>query len=107
MTATSTLNKAVEHFLSIRGYENIQAVDFAPINFIAQEEDAAVLIHAELVTDDLEIEGFKRGEAERALFEAAKNGLIDINVRIRFDTISVALINESNALIRHHIDCLN
>ena len=107
MTAADTLNKAVKRFLEARGYENIQSVDLSPINYLAQDEEETILVCAEIVDEDFNEANLDRKEAERALFKAAKKGLIDINVRIRFDIISVALINESNALIRHHIDCLN
>lgn len=99
------VNKAVERFLSARHYTDIQKVDFPPFNYFAYDEDEAVLIHAAMTENGFDIE-LDRGEAEMAMINAVVSGLIGIDKRIRFDTISVLVVEEDKALIRHHLNSL-
>ena len=102
----ATLNKAATVYLNARNYSNIQSVDFYPFNFLAEIDGETVLISASIESDSFGEISIDRNEAERALIEATFEGLVDVGMRVRFDTLSIIVVDEGKALVRHHINCL-
>lgn len=108
--------KAAARFLIQRGYEVVETSwesAGSAIDVVAQEDDAIVFVdvYARRGSDKGMPEG--GGEASRERREiAAATWLSEhddtdrVNLPIRFDSISMMVISDSRALLRHHINCL-
>lgn len=109
--------KAAARFLIQRGYEVLEtgweSEGGSAIDVVAREDDAIVFVDvfARRGTDKGMPEG--GGEASRERREvAAATWLAEhddeehVNLPIRFDSISMMVISDSRALLRHHINCL-
>ena len=107
--------QAAEKFVTARGYEILESEDGTReeelrYNLVAKDEDTVVFItvKARANGDSLPEEACDRkaleADATRWLKEHASE--LDNDVRIRFDAISMLVIGEDRALVRHHINCL-
>lgn len=109
--------KAADTFLTRRGYEVLEtewkSEDGGAIDVVARDEDAIVFCDVEArrgVEKGMPSEG---GEASRERMEinAAKwlgehaDDPDSTDVTVRFDHISMLVISEHRALLRHHINC--
>lgn len=107
--------QAAEKFVTARGYEildseNGQQEEDLRYDLVARDEDAVVFItvKARMGGDSLPEEACDRKalEANAASWLKAHAAELDGDVHIRFDAISMLVIGEDRALVRHHINCL-
>ena len=107
--------QAAEKFVTARGYEildseNGQQEEDLRYDLVARDEDAVVFItvKARMGGDSLPEEATDRKalEAGAAAWLKAHAAELDADVHIRFDAISMLVIGEDRALVRHHINCL-
>ena len=104
--------KASERFLESRGYEILETsweCSAGGADIIARDDAAVVFVEVNART------GAEAGfpaeagtEAKRAKFErtaiAYMAGYEETDVSVRFDIISMVVIGESRAMLRHHIN---
>ena len=107
--------KASERFLESRGYEILETswgCAAGGADIIARDEAAVVFVEVNART------GAEAGfpaeagtEAKRAKFErtaiAYMAGYEETDASVRFDIISMVVIGESRAMLRHHINALS
>lgn len=107
--------QAAEIFVTARGYEildseNGQAEEDLRYDLVAQDEDTVVFItvKARMGGDSLPEESTDRKalEAGAAAWLKTHAAELDADVHIRFDAISMLVIGDDRALVRHHINCL-
>lgn len=105
--------KASERFLSRRGYEIVEtgwSDGDCNIAIVARDNDAYVMV--DVVAREAVAEGFPVVDEDRPSREIAAAAWLathdaDTEVAVRFDVVSLLVIGESKALIRHHINCLS
>lgn len=97
--------KASERFLESRGYEILETsweCAAGGADIIARDDAAVVFV---------EVNARTGAEAKRAKFErtaiAYMAGYEETDVSVRFDIISMVVIGESRAMLRHHINALS
>lgn len=105
--------KAIGTYLERRGFEILEngwAHGTDGVDFIAREEDDLVFVVTEVVEDSGN--GFPSEEFDRAALErvataylAQADGAADYAVR--FDFVSMIVIGDSRAFLRHHRNCLS
>ena len=107
--------KASERFLESRGYDILETsweCAAGAADIIARDEAAVIFVEVNART------GAEAGfpaevgtEAKRAKFErtaiAYMAGYEETDVSVRFDIISMVVIGESRAMLRHHINALS
>ena len=106
--------QAANTFVTRRGYEVLDEEWGTPeeetrIDLVAKDEDAIVFINvrARANGDSLPDENIDRKRMEsNAARWLAEHPDAGSDVTIRFDTISMLVIGEDRALLRHHINCL-
>lgn len=107
--------KASERFLESRGYEILEAGWESPAggaDIIARDDEAIVFIEvnahagAEAGFPSEADTAAKRARFERAAI-AYMAGYGETDVPVRFDIISMVVIGESRAMLRHHINALS
>ena len=109
--------KAAARFLIQRGYEVLEtgweSEGGSAIDVVAQEDDAIVFVdvYARRGSDKGMPEGGGEASRERrevgaATWLAEHDDEERVNLPIRFDSISMMVISDSRALLRHHINCL-
>lgn len=106
--------EAAKAFMRSRDYE-IEAVDWkcdaGQIDIVAFDPVAEMLVFAEVTTEIDQDKGHpaenltdaKRNRFERIAMSYLKEHDFG-DCRIRFDTLSLLVFNESQALLRHHIN---
>ena len=105
--------KASEAFLARRGYEIVEtgwSDGDSGIAIVARDEDAYVMV--DVAVGDANAERFPDAAQDRRSREAAAAAWLAArapaeDAAVRFDTVSLMLIGESKAFIRHHINCLS
>ena len=105
---------AAERFLTHRGYDILETPWVAPngkdkFDIVAEEGDTLVFVDVFAREGACEFpdERMERQHAEGLALQYLANTDQDIADKpIRFDAISLVTLNESRALLRHHIHCL-
>lgn len=110
--------KAAGTFLTRRGYEVLEtewrSEDGGAIDVVARDEDAIVFCDVEArsgIEKGMPGEGGE-GARERMEINAARwlsehgDDPDNADIIIRFDHISMLVVDENRALLRHHINCL-
>lgn len=110
--------KAAGAFLTRRGYEVLEtewrSEDGGSIDVVARDEDAIVFCDVEArsgIEKGMPGEGGE-GARERMEINAARwlsehgDDPDNVDTTIRFDHISMLVVGEDRALLRHHINCL-
>lgn len=102
--------KAVRKFLERRGCTVLEELEEGCLNIVFEDDGELVFAictvgHGQFVDPDfdklrtaLEMEAIK-------WLSSAKNSMLDC--RFRFDSISIVVVSEDKALIRHHIGAFN
>ncbi|EHF02643.1 hypothetical protein HMPREF1008_00288 [Olsenella sp. oral taxon 809 str. F0356] len=105
---------AAERFLDRRGYEildtNWEAPDgFGTVDIIAADEDTIVFVDVEATrgTDGFPAEENARGKREALAAKWLAENPERSDTAIRFDAISMMVVSEDRALLRHHINQLS
>ena len=104
--------KASERFLESRGYEILETsweCAAGGADIIARDDAAVVFVEVNARTGAEAGFSAEAGtEAKRAKFErtaiAYMAGYEETDVSVRFDIISMVVIGESRAMLRHHIN---
>lgn len=97
--------EAAGKYLEHRGYEILEP-DWKPgAEIVAKDDDAIVLCKVSVVEELSDIEPVGIEEAERLMVEYL-TGCECENAPVRFDEIRIRVLNESRALLRHHINCI-
>lgn len=105
--------KAIGSYLERRGFEILEsgwAHGTDGIDFIAREEDDLVFVVAEVVEDGGD--GFPSEEFDRAALERVAAAYLaqvdgDADCAVRFDFVSMIVVGDSRAFLRHHRNCLS
>ena len=103
---------ASEMFLVRCGYEIVEtgwSDGDSAIDIIARDGEAYVLV--DVVARDANAKCFPALAENRASREVAATAWLathdtEANVAVRFDTVSLLVLDESRAMIRHHVNCL-
>lgn len=79
------------------------------VDFIARDEDDLVFVHCQITQNGGE--GFPEEDADRAALERLAAAYLaehldSEDIRIRFDAVSMFIVGESRALLRHHLNAL-
>lgn len=101
-------------FLAHRGYEILETgwtCAAGTADIIARDGDALVFVDvsARIGADKgMPASGVSAGERDSREKVAAffLAGYAEVGVRIRFDDISLLILSEDRALVRHHVNCL-
>jgi putative endonuclease len=105
--------QAIGAYLERRGFEILEsgwAHGTDGVDFIAREEDDLVFVLAE-VTEDRG-DGFPSEEIDRAPLERVAAAYLaqaagSADCAVRFDFVSMIVIGDSRAFLRHHRNCLS
>lgn len=105
--------KASEMFLARHGYEIVETGwtdGDSSIAIVARDGESYVLV--DVVARDANAEHFPALTEGRRSREAAAAAWLATHApaedaTIRFDTVSLMVISESKAFLRHHINCLS
>lgn len=98
--------------LERRGFEILEegwAYSGDVADFIARDEDELVFVHCQVTQNGGE--GFPEEDADRAALERLAAAYLAEHldfedVRIRLDVVSMLIVGESRALLRHHLNAL-
>lgn len=108
--------KACVLFLERRGYDVIDILDDNNINIVAIDNEENSIVFIKVFTRDSTAKGFMsdnmtdefRNELEESSIKYLReNNDIEVNRPVRFDTISLIVLGDSKAMIRHHINAIN
>ena len=105
--------KAIGTYLERRGFEVLEngwAHGTDSVNFIAREDGDLVFVVAEITED--RGDGFPEEKVDRAALEKAATAYLaksdgNADCAIRFDFVSMLVIGDSRAFLRHHRNCLS
>lgn len=78
-------------------------------DFIARDEDDLVFVHCQITQNGGEgfpEEALDRDSLERLAAAWLAEHLDSEDIRIRFDVVSMLIVGESRALLRHHLNAL-
>lgn len=100
---------AASRYLEYRDYEVITTEQPYPLQIVAREDDSIVFVSVNITFDS-----FDCAEASRSDFELAaasylkehSNEFPDIT-EIRFDSITMLVLADSKAMVRHEVNVLN
>ncbi|MEF9875311.1 MAG: YraN family protein [Gordonibacter sp.] len=112
----TTLNekamRGINRFLENRGFE-VLAQDWAygsdHMDFVAREDDELVFITTTIRTDathGMGPEEIDRDSAERVALAWLKDHVESPEGTVRFDVITMVILGDHKALLRHHRNCL-
>jgi putative endonuclease len=104
--------KGVRVYLERRGFEILEegwAHGGDVADFIARDEDDLVFVHCQITQNGGE--GFPEEDANRVVLERLAAAYLaehldSEDIRIRFDVVSMLIVGESRALLRHHLNAL-
>lgn len=105
--------KGIKDYLERRGFEILEerwAHGGDTIDFIANEEDALVFISCQLRQNSGEgfsEEALDRGSLERLAAAYLTEHLDSGDCAVRFDAVSMLVLGEDRALLRHHRNALS
>ena len=105
--------KGIKSYLERRGFEILEenwVHGGDAIDFIANEEDDLVFIGCQLNQNSGEgfpEEVLDRGSLERLAAAYLAEHLDSGNCAVRFDLVSMLILNDSRALLRHHRNALS
>lgn len=112
-TSNEKAMHGIKRFLERRGMEIIET-DWAhgnnKIDIIAKDEDALVFISCTIRTNDgngLGSEQVNRKAFERVAAAYLAEHLDIPEGTVRYDTVSMLVLSDSRALIRHHLNALS
>jgi putative endonuclease len=105
--------KAIGAYLERRGFEILEsgwAHGTDSVDFIAREDGDLVFVVTEVVEDGGD--GFPSEEFDRAALERVAAAYLaqadgDADYAVRFDFVSMIVIGDSRAFLRHHRNCLS
>lgn len=104
--------KGIRVYLERRSFEILEE-DWAHggdvVDFIARDEDDLVFVHSQITQNGGE--GFPEEDADRASLERLAAAYLtehldSEDIRIRLDVVSMLIVGESRALLRHHLNAL-
>ena len=105
--------KAIGAYLERRGFEILEngwAHGTDSVDFIAREEDDLVFVVTEITEDSgdgFPSEDFNRAALERVAAAYLAQTDCDADCAVRFDFVSMVVIGDSRAFLRHHRNCLS
>lgn len=113
-TARENAVKATKRYLEAKGYEIQQDwEDEGLFGLIAMDEDEDELAFVQILFREVAEQGLpEEDEDNRELFERAaigwltSNGLDRNTLQVRFDVISLMILDGSHAFLRHHRNAL-
>jgi putative endonuclease len=105
--------QAIGAYLERKGLEILEngwAHGADRVDFIAREEDDLVFVVTKITED--RGDGFPSEEIDRAALERVAAAYLaqadgDANYAVRFDFVSMIVIGDSRAFLRHHRNCLS
>lgn len=105
--------KAIGTYLERRGFEILEngwAHGTDSVDFIAREDGDLVFVIAEIIED--RGDGFPEEKVDRAALEKVATAYLansdgNADCAIRFDFVSMLVIGDSRAFLRHHRNCLS
>ena len=102
--------KAVRKFLERKGCTVLDELEEGCLNIVFEDDGELVFAictvgHGQFV--ELDIDKLRQAFEMEAIkwLSSAKNTMLDCS--LRFDSISIVVVSEDKALIRHHIGALN
>lgn len=104
--------KGIRIYLERRGFEILEegwAHGGDVADFIARDEDDLVFVHCQVAQnggEGLSEEDAGRVALERLAAAYLAEHLDSEDIRIRFDVVSMLIVGESRALLRHHLNAL-
>lgn len=105
--------RAAVHFLERKGYEILDmdwvSREGTKVDLVANDRDLVFIDPNVKEYGDGPLEG---GKIPRSDFEVAAAGWLadsshKIDIRVRFDTVDMLVVNGGKALLRHHINALS
>ncbi|WP_124061367.1 YraN family protein [Gordonibacter sp. Marseille-P4307] len=101
--------KGIRVYLERRGFEILEEGWAHGGDFIARDEDELVFVHCQVTQNGGE--GFPEEDADRTALERLAAAYLaehldSEDIRIRFDVVSMLIVGESRALLRHHLNAL-
>ncbi|MGI6127973.1 MAG: YraN family protein [Planifilum sp.] len=105
--------KAIGSYLERRGFEILEngwAHGTDSVDFIAREGDDLVFVITKVIEDGGD--GFPSEEFDRAALERVAAAYLaqadgDADCAVRFDFVSMIVVGDSRAFLRHHRNCLS
>ena len=104
---TRAVGAAVK-FLGLKHWRNIERVDCAPFDLIARDGETLVFVHVEAATEGEFPAEPTRADYERGMvaYMIENPGIIEPDVSVRVDTVTMALVGNDRALLRHHVNAV-
>lgn len=104
--------RGIRVYLERRGFEILEdgwAHGGDVADFIARDEDDLVFVNCQITQNGGK--GFPEEDADRAALERLAAAYLaehldSEDIRIRFDVVSMLIVGESRALLRHHLNAL-
>lgn len=111
-TIKDKANKAAVTFLQRRGYDILEegwAHGTDSVDVIARDDEDMVFVDVLVNSAGLDMPEEKpdRGKLERIAAAYLAEAAEDEDFSVRFDIVSLLVIGESRALLRHHINALS
>ena len=104
---TARAKEATIRFLKRKNYS---ILDRSPEGFAAVAKDADAVVFVEVRVRDSAERGFDDGPVDRRGFELAaaawlaEHGEVGADLLVRFDVVSLLILGNDRALLRHHIN---
>lgn len=98
--------EAAKRYLMRREYEVLDERVSDRIDIVAKDEDALVFFIVKARMDELPRESVDMEKMELEVYKwLASNDYVDM--KVRFDVISMAVIADNRALVRHHVNAFS
>ena len=99
--------EAAATYLVQRGYEVHELHGSANIDFVAVADGVAALVSVAVSADGFADCCMSRGEFEEAMCDAISANIIDTGMAVRYDELSIKVLDDGKGILRHHHDALN
>ena len=99
--------EAVANYLVQRGYEVHELCNSSNIDFVAVADGVAALVSVAVSADGFAGCCMSRGEFEEAMCDAISANLIDMGMAVRYDELSIKVLDDGKGILRHNYDALN
>lgn len=117
-TATRSLSErgveASARFLTMQGYEILETnwqCEAGEIPIIARKDSELCFIEVAIRSNDSALPREVQCNSKRKRFERIAIRYLytyeETDIKVRFDEITLLVLGEGRALLRHHINCLN
>lgn len=98
--------KAAVKYLELHGYEILDTNEDSFVNVVCKNDKGISFIHIKDSFNEQSIVN-KAEQFEQAAIDYLSHNYVDGELDVSFDIIGINQCSDSEALLRHHINCIN